>query len=344
MASHEPVNIGIMRSVKFLCGLVLSAGILFSDSGAGLNAQTCCSGGVPLSGNIGFSGSSRGTWQFELGYDLNYLSTLKQEREIYEGDSRKRLTHSLLFKTGYSISGRFAVDALFTFVQQDRRVVYEETANLVQTRGIGDAVIIGKMVLSSFAEKGTEFQLGAGPKIPLGRSDLTDGRGITLNADLQPGSNSWDLITWGLLIRQFKERPTATYSARVVGRFNGTNPDYLGSQTYRFGHSFQVYLGAGDQFLVRNRVVASSLSFRFRYAMEDRVNGMVLDNTGGEWINLIPAVSWHIRTNTILQLVPEIPLFSRVEGIQLTPTFRFQVGLYHALGKNETNTENRYQL
>ncbi len=47
-------------------------------------AQTCCSGGVPLSGNIGFEGSNRGTLQMELGYDLNYISTLKKEDEWVE--------------------------------------------------------------------------------------------------------------------------------------------------------------------------------------------------------------------------------------------------------------------
>ena len=307
-------------------------------------AQTCCSGGVPLSGNIGFSGSEAGVWQFELGYDLNLLSTLKQGNEIYLDDTRKRITQSILFKSGFSLTERIAVDALFTYVKQDRIVTSDLQISRVGTRGVGDAVVIGKLVLLNMNEKGMEIQVGAGPKIPLGRADLKDERGITLNADLQPGSNSWDLITWAFLVRQLKSRPSATLSARLVGRFNGRNREHLGSQSYQFGNSFQVNLGMGDQVLFRNRIIAPSLSLRFRYTMGDRINSHILDNTGGEWLNIIPAVSWHLRPNTILHLVPEIPLYSRVEGLQLTPTFRIQVGLYHAIGNKERkkSSKNEY--
>ena len=57
-------------------------------------SQTCCSGGVPLSGNIGFEGAAKGTLQMELSYDLNYLATLKTGSEIYEDGTRQRTTHS----------------------------------------------------------------------------------------------------------------------------------------------------------------------------------------------------------------------------------------------------------
>ena len=56
--------------------LFLAAGIL-SLLVSTANSQTCCSGGVPLSGNIGFEGANQGAFQMELSYDLNYLATLK---------------------------------------------------------------------------------------------------------------------------------------------------------------------------------------------------------------------------------------------------------------------------
>ena len=307
-------------------------------------SQTCCSGGVPLSGNIGFTGAEAGTLQAELSYDLNYLETLKDGSEVYQGNSRRRITQSLLLKSGYSITRWLAVDALFTYVFQERQVSVLDQTFRVNTRGVGDALILPKFTLSNISTSGHEIQLGLGLKVPLGRTDVKDERGITLNADLQPGSGSWDMITWTYFARQFRSRPSMVVSVRILARFNGMNQEYLGTQTYQFGRSGQVYLSLGDQLLIGNKIFAPSLSLRFRGAGPDRINGHELDNTGGQWINIIPALSWHITQNTILNLVPEIPLYSKVNGIQLTPTFRMQLGIYYRFGQKKEDKSKTYIL
>jgi hypothetical protein len=323
--------------------LLVTAGILFIGSSWGFS-QTCCSGGVPLSGNIGFEGADRGSIQMELSYDLNYLATLKIGSDAYADENRQRITQSLLLKGGYSVNHWFAIDALFTYVFQQRKNTFREETNLVSTQGLGDAVIMAKFIPLRISNSGHELQFGAGPKIPLGLSDLTDERGLTLNADLQPGSGSWDAITWGYFARQLKSRPSSVLSVRIVGRFNGVNREYFGSQTYQFGNSIQAYLGIGDQVLFGNEIISPSLSLRYRHARADKVNAQALDNTGGQWINVIPAISWQFRQNTIFHLIPEIPLYSNVEGIQLSPTFRMQLGIYHRFGGKKENKSNIYLL
>jgi len=323
--------------------MVVTIGILVSGQLSGYS-QTCCSGGVPLSGNIGFEGAARGTLQMELSYDLNYLATLKTGSEIYVDGARQRITHSFLVKSGYSINHWFAIDALFSYVLQERKITFDDQINQVNTNGLGDAVLMAKFILSSVSETGSELQLGIGPKLPLGRSDLTNNSNITLNADMQPGSGSWDLITWAYYARQLIKRPTMVASARIVGRLNGKNREYLGSQTYRFGNSLQFYLGIGDQVVWGNMIFSPSLSLRYRYADGDRINGQILDNTGGQWINLLPAVSWHLSQNSIIHFVPELPLYSDVGGTQLTPTFRMQLGFYHSFDRINKNKSNTYKL
>ena len=333
-----------MSYMKHILKVVILFLSLMSFSFATGYSQTCCSGGVPLSGNIGFEGAAPGALQMDLSYDLNYLSTLKNGADLYPDENRERITQSILLKAGYSITNWLAVDALFSFVSQTRNITYQEVLNNVNTKGIGDAVIITKLILTRLQETGMEIQLGAGPKVPLGKTNMQDVRGITLNADLQPGSGSWDFITWGLFMRQLNFRPSATVSARIVGRFNGSNREYLGTQNYRFGNSFQVYGGIGDQLLLGNQIFSASLSVRYRIAWADEINGVMLDNTGGQWINLIPALGWSIGQNSMIQLVPEIPLVSIVNGIQLTPTFRLQAGIYHTFGRKKEVKSKIYQL
>jgi len=162
---------------------------------------------------------------------------------------------------------------------------------------------------------------------------LSDERGIALNADLQPGSGSWDAITWIYLARQLSFRPSSVLSARMVGRFNGTNREYLGSQSYHFGNSLQFYLGIGDQQAWGKQLFTPSISLRYRYAAKDQINDRELENTGGQWLTILPALSWHLNTRTILNLIPELPVYRKVGGTQLTPTFRMQAGFYYLLGK-----------
>jgi len=38
-------------------------------------AQTCCSGGIPLSNNIGLTSLGKGTLQIGINYDYNNLNT-----------------------------------------------------------------------------------------------------------------------------------------------------------------------------------------------------------------------------------------------------------------------------
>jgi hypothetical protein len=332
-----------MANMRHICMFLVLPMIFLTLEYQPAYSQTCCSGGVPLSGNIGFEGASTGTLQMEWSYDLNYLATLKTGSEVYEDGTRQRTTQSLLLKTGYSLTSWLAFDALFSYVFQERKITFDNEINQVNTNGLGDAVLMAKFILLSMAERGSELQLGLGPKLPLGRSDLTNSQGITLNADMQPGSGSWDAIAWGYYARQMKPRPTMAASLRIVGRFNGKNRDYLGSQTYQFGSSVQVYAGIGDQLVWGNQVFSPSLSLRYRYAGKDLISGFQLDNTGGQWVNILPALSWHLSPNSILHVVPEIPLYSHVGGTQLTPTFRLQIGFYHSfgrIGKNKSKNVN----
>lgn len=276
----------------------------------------------------------------ELSYDVNYLARLKNGSEVLVDESRLRTTQSILLKSGYNVRDWLAVDALFTYVFLARRITYLDQQNQVNTNGVGDAVLLARFILSRISDSGTEVQLGLGPKIPLGRSDLSDHHGIAFNADLQPGSGSWDAITWIYLARQLSFRPSSVVSARIVGRFNGVNQKYLGSLSYSFGNSMQLYLGIGDQLIWGKQLFTPSFSLRYRYAGMDQIKNRELDNTGGQWINLIPALSWHLTPQAILHIIPEIPVYSKVEGTQLSPTFRIQAGFYFLLGNGRKQNKN----
>ena len=168
-----------------------------------LRSQTCCSGGIPLSNNLGLINEGKGNLQLGLNYDFNNLNTLNSGSKKLDDDSRKRMTHSALLNLGYSISDRLSVETLFTWVNQRRAINQFGSTDLQQTSGIGDAVFLLKYDFPKTMGNKSNLSIGMGTKIPLGSYSEVDASGITYIADLQPGSGAWDMILYTAFSKNF---------------------------------------------------------------------------------------------------------------------------------------------
>ncbi len=315
--------------------------ILIFISSQPLFSQTCCSGGVPLSNNLGLPNEGKGALLFGLNYDYNNLNTLNAGSSKLEDDSRLRITNSILANLGYAISDRVAVEALFTWVSQTRTISQFGNENFAQTSGIGDAVFLAKYAIPDFLGKQTVFNLGLGTKIPLGNSDLTTEEGFQLTADLQPGSGAWDILGWSSFSKGMNFRPSAIISGSFTYRFTGKNTSYLNdTSVYEFGNVAQASLGYTDQFLLFNTIFNPGLVFKYRKAFEDKIEGSNLPNTGGQWIFVRSELTMLVTPDLSLYARVELPLYSYVVGTQLTPTIRSTVGISYSFKKKILNVIN----
>ncbi len=296
-------------------------------------SQTCCSGGVPLSNNIGgLPASTKNTWQFSLAGDLNTLSTLKEGSQELDDDSRQRKTFSALLKSSYSFTDRFFVEGLFSWVTQERIITQQAGfTDYDKTQGIGDAVLL---VNYTYLNKGSlKLTGGIGPKLPTGASDLKDENGLTLNADLQPGSGAWDGIFLHRIQFTNTFRKSQNYFINFTYRYAGVNNKYLGSEQYQFGNEVQLISGIADQFLIGSSLFSFGLNARYRSVNKDQFNSQTLPNTGGQWLFIMPVAGWHIRSNIILGINGELPLYAHVDGTQLSPTYRINGSIYYSFSK-----------
>lgn len=294
-------------------------------------AQTCCSGGVPLASNLGMPASEKGTIQLALSYDLNVLETLKTGKETLEDDSRSRKTHASLLELGYAFSNKFSVDAFFSFIRQEREIRQFGNRNFSATNGIGDAVLLFKYKVWATSNNNSTFQIGIGPKIPLGSTTKTNEIGLALNADLQPGSGAWDGIVLGQFTHVLNSRPSSSFLATATYSIKGKNEDYFDVQTYQFGNEFQFSMGFSDRILLGNNILDPSLLLRFRTQQADRIDAENLPSTGGNWFFLHPAISLWLSPNFSLNTSITLPLFSNIVGTQVTPTYRFSFGVYYKI-------------
>lgn len=313
---------GLFMNYKLFLMLVLS--FLHFNS---IKAQTCCSGGIPLSNNLGLPILEKGTLQIGINYDYNNLNTLNNGDEKLADDSRLRITNSILLNASYSINNNLSVEGLFTWVNQIREISQFNNVNKDETSGVGDAVILAKYNFQNPIGENSSVSLGLGTKIPLGSSTETNSQGIVLNADLQPGSNVWDIIYWSSMSKSFNFRPSLNVSSRLIYRSTGTNNSYFGDSTYKFGNEFQSFIGFSDQFIISKLIVNPGLSIKYRNSRRDKIGGFEIENTGGDWVFITPNLSVDINSNIVFSTTLEIPVYSNVIGTQLTPTYRFTSGL-----------------
>lgn len=310
-------------------------------AGFHMAAQTCCSGGVPLSNNLGLPNEGRGVLLLGVNYDYNNLNTLNAGSVKLDDDSRKRITNSVLLNLGYSFTDNLSAETLFTWVNQTRTISQFGNENFTETSGIGDAVILLKYAIPNVLGLNSQLNLGLGAKAPLGKSDIRSTQGIQLTADLQPGSGAWDGIGWMSFSKGVGFRPSAVVSASLTYRLTGKNNSYLNDTSiYEFGNAFQANIGYTDQFLLFNMIINPGLIFKYRKAGIDRIDNSNIPNTGGEWVFVRPEVSIQLSPSIALNTRFELPVYSFVDGTQLTPTSRFTTGLSFKLNNKETNIIN----
>jgi hypothetical protein len=300
-----------------------------------LEGQTCCSAGVPLSSNIGIKPQDGKTIVLGILLDYNNLQDLYLGDERLDDDSRIRSTYTGIFRTSYAINDRLSFQGIFTYIRQVRKIT-GPTGNqdITALNGMGDWVLLAQYRLINSNSHG--LILGGGPKIPTGKSNLSDqDNGFQYPEDLQPGSGSWDLITALSYTYTTTIRPSLMLHATSSYRYNTSKNLKRGFRKYKFGNEILVSAGITDRFLVCSLLLDPGIQFRYRKTAGDEIENNLLPNTGGDWFYFIPGVSINPSTRLNIHLNFEIPVYIKLYGIQLTTTNRFNVSFNYLfnLGK-----------
>ncbi|NBC83681.1 MAG: hypothetical protein GVY19_09895 [Bacteroidetes bacterium] len=225
--------------------LVWILGLLMSFVSYQSFAQTCCSGGVPLGGSLGLGTAENRSLQALLTYDYNRLDDLVNVSEVLDEQTRTRTTQSAILELNYGLSNRFSVAGVIPYIRQTRSIqTYQGNTDFTAVNGLGDMVLLLKYRLFDPVKyPTTSWVIGAGPKFPTGRTDYTNQQGLTLAADMQPGSGSWDGIFWSYFQKDNLIWPNFGLASVITYRYSGTNNEYNQTQSYRFGNEFQFNVG-----------------------------------------------------------------------------------------------------
>ncbi|WP_177179589.1 transporter [Cyclobacterium xiamenense] len=317
-------------NTKFAC-LLLLFGFLRSQE---LMAQACCSGGVPVGGTLGLGTADPKAVQFLLTYDHNVIRDLMDHESLLADDTRSRLTRSVLMELNYGLSERFALTMVLPFVRQERSIrEYNNQIGFTRAQGLGDMVFLLKYrLLNPSNTPRSEWLVGAGPKLPTGRTDFTNNQGLTMVADMQPGSGSVDGMFWSFYQKSNVLLKYISLLGIVTYRASGKNRSYNQSQVYQFGNEFQANAGINYNLFVHWPMDVFVFG-RYRSQTVDLVDGNTFPGSGGKWVYAIPGLSVHFNPDLSIRAWADFPLYRSLNGSQLTTSYKYSLSLFFNLSR-----------
>lgn len=296
--------------------MVIVAVVFIALISVNKSSAQCCSGGAPMSGNLGMPSADAGTLQLAVNYDFNKLSRYQVGKEELSTTEFSRESNSILFEVGYSFTQRLSADVFFSWIRQKR------ASNNQTTSGIGDATVLLKYkILSS-------LNVGLGIKAPLGASDFSSA-GVGFPLDLQPGTGAWDQILWANWTVPAKFiREATTFSITSTVRLAGKNDSFF-TGGYEVGNEFMLKASLSDRFVVGTLIFDPSIGINYRHQGEDTSFEFKNPNSGGDFIFINPGLSYQITPDLSLQVNASLPVYRNVGGLQVAPTYRLNTGIFY---------------
>ncbi|MEM1321881.1 MAG: hypothetical protein AAGG75_16595 [Bacteroidota bacterium] len=294
-------------------------------------SQACCSGGTPLAANLGVAGIDSRQLALRLTYDYNTQRDLVSNTRKLDDDRRTRNTHAVLLQGRYGFSKRWSGILIFSWVrQEEENQSLTGASSFTKAEGIGD--LIGLLQYEALAKGDWRMQVAGGLKAPLGRTDVADElTGFPLNADMQPGTGSWDVLGVLNLSRENLFKPGLTLITTATYRLTTEDLRFEGQQRYEFGNEWQILFGFSDQYVLGPRLFYPQLMVRYRQTAIDLTNGFNTPNTGGEWVHLVPGFQLGLNEALQLNFAAELPVFRKLRGTQLTTSYRMTAGMTYNL-------------
>ena len=307
-----------MRPGSFLLTLTL----LFTYA-VPVQSATCSCAGVPLLSSLDTSASEKGQFFVHYATEVHEINDLvRGSEDISDETGRERRSVSQVLSGSYALSDRWSLSGLASYVEHTRKIgtsfLGEDKAS-----GISDSVLLLRFTpvfITPFSRNQLSF--GVGVRVPTGEDDA--GGLITLSEDMQPGVGAIGRILWSSYTRALNQAATRQINASANYTFNEEN-----RRDYAFGDQFNLALGFSQNV---NTKFSYSAALRYRSATADRRHNFAIPNTGGKWLDLVPAISYAVSDRLSVGLSGRVPVRRDLNGaLQFTTSYSYALSLTYGL-------------
>lgn len=330
-----------MKKTSLVISIIACLGALASTQ---VNACASCGCTVNSDWETLTSTSSSG-WKFDLRYDYldqdqlrsgtGKISPVAASQIVNGGDPQeveKYTRNNYLTLSGdYGVRSGWGVNVQVPYIFRTHSTLGTASDGVTagagggqydsSTSNFGDLKIIGRY--QGFTP---QHNLGVlfGLKLPTGShtetgvsSDPTEPGAVPIDRGLQPGTGTTDGIVGVFYSDRVSKYLGYSVNALYQSAFNS-------SDQFRPGNGTNLNVGLR---LMGNPAYMPILQLNARYVEHDRGAEADQTSTGGTLVYLSPGISAPINKNTTVYSFVQLPIYQRLNGVQLTPSFIASVGV-----------------
>jgi hypothetical protein len=293
-----------------------------------VSAQTCSCAAVPILGSMESASPKSKQWYLGSTYQYHDTSELVAGSEtIPDATGRDRTSQAVIIEISRGITEKWSASALFSAVEHNREV-NNIAAN---ASGIGDSLLMLKYAPKTISlYSATTLAFGLGVRIPIGEDNAMQGD-IVLAEDMQPSTGAFGGVAWTYWSRALTDsKATRIYASASHTRNSENDRDYQFGQetTLSFGGSHQTQTPWGF-----------NLELFYRDADRDQRDSVEIPNTGGKWLDVIPAVQYHLTENLAMRASAQLPIARDLnDQVQFTSKYAFRLSVSYVFGGQEQAT------
>lgn len=194
------------------------------------------------------------------------------------------------------------------------------------SKGLGDA---SALLQYQIYDKAVKVSVLAGVKMPTGKSDLTEGAEV-LEADLQPGSGSWDIFAGAAITKDFD---VVSLHSDLLYKYNnkGVADSQLGDVvTYNLALSYKLIDHQQHPLDAKkdtDYALSTFIELNGETAKADRFAGVTAQNTGHDVIFATTGLQLATHEKYSLFLSISKPVYQNFHGVQNDIDYKASFGI-----------------
>jgi hypothetical protein len=237
--------------------------------------------------------------------------------EIPAHHDEVRTRNRNLFATlDYGITPEWGVSVIVPWVDRVHDHIHNHRGEQVPEHwafdDLGDVRLQGRWqtILDATSMERASFA-GAtfGVKLPTGRTDVANGEGAVAERSLQPGTGTTDVLL-GAYYRQAIPTRQSSWFVQWQGQL-------ALAQHAGFRPGNQMGLDAGYRYDATDKL-GLMLQANYHYKARDSGTEAEPEDSGGQFLTLSPGLSYALSPQVQLYGYVQLPLWQRVNGVQLT--------------------------
>lgn len=224
----------------------------------------------------------------------------------------------------WNLAPAWSVSVVLPYIDRDHLHIHNHRGEKLEERwhlrGVGDMRVMGRYQMSASQDPAKPSSTGLyfGVKLPTGEYDQANGEGEVAERSLQPGTGTTDGVL-GFWWHGGAPLEGWTWWSRLQGQFAMNSKD-------GFKPGNQVQLDGGVR-----RAIGDSWAFMLQanalWKGRDSGENAEPDDSGQSAIFLSPGVSWNLSRDAQLYAFVQVPLWQKVNGVQLTADWSALAGV-----------------